>query len=79
MKLDDPFDYQSKVGEPFQFRLVHVEHFLLRSRWAGYAVGAPEPTSVFVLLVHESHAEVADPFDPAAYVHVAWGMCFAEA
>ena len=79
LELDEPFDYQLKVGEPFRFRLVHVGHFLLRSRWAGYAVGAPEPTAVFVLLVDESQAEVPDPLDPASYVHIAWGTCVAEA
>ena len=79
LKLDEAFDYQLKVGEPFQFRLVRVNHFLIRSRWAGYAVEAAKPTSVFILLVDESQVKVSDPFDPAIYVHAAWGTCEAEA
>ena len=79
VKLDEPFDYQFKVGEPFRFQLMHVDHFLIRSRWADHAIGAAEPTSVFILLVDDSQGPVPDPFDPASYVHIAWGTAGAEA
>jgi len=51
LRLDEPFEYQLKVGEPLKFRLLHVAHFLVRSRWAGYPIGEKEPTAVSILLV----------------------------
>lgn len=77
LKLDEPFDYQLKIGEPFQFRLARVEHFLLRSRWEGHAVGAAEPTAVFILLV-VGQVDVPDVFDPMSYIHLAWGTSTTE-
>lgn len=77
--LDDPLEYQVKLGEPFRFRLIRADRFLIRSRWAGHAIGGAKPTSVFVLLVADSQTEVAQPFDPASYLHVAWGTCTIEA
>ena len=79
VRLDEPFDYQLKVAEPLPFRLMRVDHFLIRSRWADHAIGAAEPTSVFILLIDTSEVSVPDPFDPAVYVHIAWGMAVAEA
>ena len=78
-RLDSPLDYQMKVGEQFQYRLVRFGHFLVRSRWAGHAVGAEQPAPVFILLVDDSMPVVDDPFDPASYLHVVWGTCVAEA
>ena len=51
LELNQPFDYQVKVGDPFQFRGTTITHFLIRSRWQGHALGGSEPVSVFVLLV----------------------------
>ena len=79
LKLDEPFEYQVKVREPFQFRLLNVGHFLIRSRWAGQVVGNSAPMAVFVLLVDDAQVPVQDPFDPALYLHVAWGTAVAEA
>ena len=53
LELDQPFDYQIKVGEPYQFRGTTITHFLIRSRWLVHALGGPEPVSVFVLLVED--------------------------
>ena len=78
LKLDEPFDYQLKVGEPFQHRLAHVCGFLVRSRWVGHAVGADAPTAVFILLVEHAQMTVPEPFDPASHVHIAWGRCVAD-
>lgn len=78
MELDEPLEYQYQltIGEPNSsgsftsttFSFVHVGW---GTRWV--------LTSVFVLLVDQATGEVADPFDPASYVHVAWGMCVSEA
>lgn len=72
--LDEPLEYQLKVGDPFRFRLARVNAFLIRSRWEGKGVEDPEGTSVFVLLVEESRHPSTDVIDPGAYVHIAWGM-----
>ena len=79
LRLDEPFEYQLKVGEPFRHRLLHVGHLLVRSREAGHAVGETEPTAVFILLVDDTQVPVQDPFNPTSYVHIAWGTALAEA
>jgi len=77
--LDEPFDFQLKIGEPFRFRLAHIAQLLIRSRWVGCTIGDKEPTPVFVLLVDDTQVPVQDPFDMALYVHIAWGTAVAEA
>ena len=73
VELDEPLNYQLKVGEPFQFRAMQVDAFLIRSRWQGKEVGDPDGTSVFILLVEEGHHPTGSVIDPKAYFHVAWG------
>jgi len=75
LELDQPFDYQIKVGEPYQFRGTTITHFLIRSRWLGHALGGPEPVSVFVLLVEDGSVPAQGPIDVKHYFHAAWGMC----
>jgi hypothetical protein len=75
LDLDDPFEYQMKVGDAFRFRLARINAFLVRSRWEGKDVGDAEGTSVFILLVEEARHPTTDMVDPDAYVHIAWGMC----
>jgi hypothetical protein len=77
-ELDEPFDYQLKVGKAFRFREVAVTHFLLRSRWDGHDLGGPEPTSVFILLVENGALPLKEPLHVQDYVHIAWGMCARE-
>jgi len=77
-ELEEPFEYQLRMGEPLRFREVVVTHFLLRSRWEGHELGALEPTSVFVLLVEEGAVPLKEPIHVQDYVHVAWGMCTRE-
>ena len=82
LRLDEPFEhreYQMKVGEPFRLRLFDVGHFLIRSRWVGSAIGDEPSTSVFILLVERGSTPIPEPFDPSAFVHIAWGMAAAEA
>jgi hypothetical protein len=75
LELDQPLEYQLKVEEPFQFRLLRVEHFLVRSRWTDCPIGSAKPTSVFVLLVEDSQIPVPNPVDVKHYHHVGWGTC----
>jgi len=51
VRLEDPFEYQLEMGEPFQFRLAYIDAFLIRSRWVGCDVGDSEDVFVFLLLV----------------------------
>ena len=74
LELNEPFDYQIKVGNPFQFRGTTITHFLIRSRWQGYAPGASEPVSVFVLLVEKGSVPTHGPVEMKHYIHAAWGM-----
>ena len=78
VRLDTPLEYQEKVGEPYQFRLLNVTDFLIRSRSATHALGTADSVPVFILLVNASQKPVPNPFDPSAYVHVAWGLCMVE-
>jgi len=75
LELDEPFEYQLKVGVPYQFRGTTITHFLIQSRWLGFAVGGLEPVSVFVLLVEEGSTPTDGPIDVKQYLHAAWGMC----
>ena len=75
LELDQPFEYQTKVGETYQFRGTTITHFLIRSRSQGHALGGPEPASVFVLLVENGSVPTHGPIDVKHYFHAAWGMC----
>ena len=78
VELDEPFDYQIKLGEPFRFRLLHCERVLIRSRWQGYQLGETEPTSVFILLIPDQALLTEEPIRLEGFHHVAWGMCHTE-
>lgn len=78
VRLDDLLEYQMKVGDPFQFRLVCSDHFLIRSRWPKIPIRAGEEPSVFILLVEASESSVPDRFDPSSYIKAAWGTCVVE-
>ena len=71
--LDDPFDYQVKVGEPFRFRGTTVTHFLVRSREQGANAGGSETVSVFVLLVEQNMLPIERQIEPRDYIHACWG------
>jgi hypothetical protein len=75
LDLEEPLEYQLKVGEPFQFRLARVDAFLIRSRWQDKEVGDSDGTSVFILLVEEGRHPVNGEINPESYVRIAWGMC----
>jgi hypothetical protein len=78
VQLDDPFDYQIKIAEPFTFRILNCDRILIRSRWHGQQVGEAEPTSVFILLVLDETSLKEEPIRVKQFYHVAWGMCHTE-
>jgi hypothetical protein len=71
--LDEPFEYQLKTDEPFRFKLVQIDHFLIRSRWLGHPVGGSDETSVFILLDPENRIEHQDRFSSSDFIHICWG------
>jgi len=73
--LDESFDYRVKLDDPSRVRTMNVTHFLIRTRWVGTAVGAPERKSVFVLLVDDEAVPTVGPIDVKTYVVAAWGEC----
>ena len=73
--LEEPFKYQLKIGESFQFRLVVVDALLIRSRWVGSEIGDPDDVAVFMLLVEEGRHPTGAVVDPQGFVQIAWGTC----
>lgn len=74
LELDEPFDYQHKIAEPYVFRELHVTHLLIKSRWDGFDVGGDEPTSVFVLFALDPSVLEMSNISSKDFVHVCWGM-----
>lgn len=75
VNLDDPFEYQIKIKDPFEFKLLNVSKFLIRSRWEGKSISKNNKVSVFVLLVLDDSLLLKDNINIDAFYHVAWGMC----
>ena len=73
--LDSWIEFQTKVADPFQYRLIKARQLLIRSRWENLEIGESEPTSVFILVVENGQAPVSDPFVIEDHMHLAWGMC----
>jgi hypothetical protein len=74
VQLDDPFDYEHTVAEPAVFGKLHVTYILIKSRWEGFAIGAVEPTSVFVFLVPDPLIFANQHISSTDFIHVCWGM-----
>jgi hypothetical protein len=75
LALDAPFDYQFKIGEPYQYRRAIIDAFLIRSRWEGSNVGDLDGVSVSILLVEKGMRPIKHNIDVDDYVHIAWGTC----
>jgi hypothetical protein len=75
ISLDEPFEWQHKVGEPFKFRLLKIDHLLLAPRWFGVDIGGSKPAPVFINLVEEGRAPSGDSFNIGDYLGMAWGVC----
>ena len=75
VELDQPIEYQIKVGDPYRYRGVETNHLLIRSRWTDNKIGDIEPTSVFIVLVEREQLPLVTPLQIQQYHHVAWGMC----
>jgi len=74
LQLDEPFDYQHKVAEPYVFKNIHITHLLIKSRWEGFAIDGDQPASVFVLLVPDPLICGDENVSSKDFIHVCWGM-----
>jgi hypothetical protein len=75
VRLDEPFEWQHKIGEPLQFRLLNIDHLLVAPRWIGVDIAGTEPAAVFVNLVDRECVPIGEALDIRQYVGIAWGMC----
>jgi hypothetical protein len=69
VELEEPFEYQKKIGEPYRFRLSTHDKVIMRSRWQDHEVGEQEETSVFLLLSPSDLPMENDFFDPEQCDH----------
>jgi hypothetical protein len=72
LRLHNPFEYQLGSLET-GFRAVRIEHFIVRSRWAGHPIGS-HSTSVFVLLDIDQLLDTKELFRSADFLHVTWAL-----
>ena len=75
--LDEPIDYQIKLSESHNYKLLHCREILISSRWEDYEIGSNKSTSVSILLPindnwQNSHKNFYDFSD---FKLIAWGMC----
>jgi len=74
LELDEPFDYQHKIADPYVFRELHITYLLIKSRWKGFDIGGSEPTSVFVLLVPDNSILERVNISSKDFIYICWGM-----
>jgi hypothetical protein len=72
LRLHNPFEYPLGSLDT-GFRGIQIEHFIVRSRWAGQTIGS-QSTSVFVLLDVDQLLDANKVFCSADFLHVTWAM-----
>ena len=72
LQLDEPFDYQHKISEPYVFREMRIGHLLIKSRWEGVKIGEAR-TSVFVLLVPDASVFETGKVSSEDFIPACWG------
>jgi hypothetical protein len=72
LQLHEAFEYQLGSLDT-GFRLAQITHFLVRSRWAGHAIGARQ-TSVFLLLDVDHVLDTKKQFRSMDFIHICWGI-----
>ncbi len=76
--LDEPIEYQLKVGGPFQYRLVTARELVIGSRARDQEVGEHQTVAVHILLPLSDGATVGDRLRTSDFYHAAWGVCHRE-
>ena len=62
--LDQPLQYQLKVAEPSEYRLVGARQLVVGSRASGHDVGGRTPAAVHILLPLTAEATKGERFAP---------------
>jgi len=74
LQLNEPFDYQHKIAEPYVFiNEMRIGHLLIKSRWKGVEIGEA-PTSVFVLLVPDASVLETGRVSSKDFIQACWGV-----
>ena len=76
--LDQPIEYQLKVGEPYEFRLIRSSELVIGTRENNRAIGGREPTAVHIYLPLRAEATARSDLKVSEFYHVAWGVCRRE-
>jgi len=76
--LDRTIEYQLKVGEPYQFRLIQSGELVIGTREQNRAIGAHEPTAVYILLPLRADATKGSDLRVSEFYRAAWGVCRRE-
>jgi hypothetical protein len=73
LQLDEPFDYQHKISEPYVFREMRIGHLLVKPRWEDVKIDEAG-TSVFVLLVTDVSVFDTGKVSNKDFIHACWGV-----
>lgn len=73
IQLDESFNYQHKIAEPYVFKEIRIGCLLIKSRWEQLTIGEA-PTSVFVLLVLDTSVLETQRMSSKDFIHACWGM-----
>ena len=77
--LDQPVEYQCKIGDPFQYQGIRANQLVIASRWQGQVIGDAEPTRVYILVPLTPAATQGERLDPTAFDFAGSGTCHAQA
>jgi len=73
VKIDEPFEYQLKVSENHQYKLIECKNMLIRSRIKNEDIDLPKGTSVFIMLIPDESKLSNNPIITKDFIHIAWG------
>ena len=73
--LDTPLEYQLKVGEPHEYRLITTHQLVIGSRAEGEDIGSRQSAAVHILLPLVNSATLGQRLRTPEFYHAAWGMC----
>src|SRR6267154_2357699 len=76
--LDQPLQYQLKVAEPSEYRLVEARQLVVGSRASGHEVGGRTPAAVHIMLPLTAEATKGERLRTSDFFHIAWGVCHRE-
>jgi hypothetical protein len=78
VQLDKPLEYQLRVGEPYQYRLLRVRDIVIGTRLEGQQVGEASPAHVHIYLPLSEGATDGPDMNASLFYHAAWGTSSTE-